>query len=174
MKKIALNTHVHLRTTNSHIWRPERHVDNITDVRRCCRLRQNTSSRHSLGSLSRLLKVPIISSAPWKNDHPWEPVNHSMKNKAPSYQIMVSIYVIQSSWWVDIISSSVGCWDFKWPEQSSMGDKAVHAFSNPLVPAPIEQRETPAFSDFQLFGLFLTFYSKHFCSARLQVPARGK
>ena len=59
-KKIALNTHVHLRTANSHIWRPERHVDDITDMRRCCWLRQNTSGRCPLGSSSRLLKVPTI------------------------------------------------------------------------------------------------------------------
>ena len=44
-KKIALNTHVHLRTANSHISRSERHVDDITDMRRCCRLRQKTSGR---------------------------------------------------------------------------------------------------------------------------------
>ena len=38
--------------------RPERHVDDITDMRRSCRLRENTSGRRPLGSSSRLLKVP--------------------------------------------------------------------------------------------------------------------
>ena len=40
--------------------RPERHVDDITDMRRSCRLRENTSVRRPLGSSSRLLKVPIV------------------------------------------------------------------------------------------------------------------
>ena len=38
--------------------RPERHVDDITDMRRSCQLRENTSARRPLGSSSRLLKVP--------------------------------------------------------------------------------------------------------------------
>ena len=57
--KIALNAHVHLRTANQQMSRPERHVDDITDMRRSCRLRENTSGRRPLGSSSRLLKVPI-------------------------------------------------------------------------------------------------------------------
>ena len=56
--KIALNAHVHLRTANRQMSRPERHVDDITDMRRSCRLRENTSGRRPLGSSSRLLKVP--------------------------------------------------------------------------------------------------------------------
>ena len=56
--KIALNAHVHLRTANQQMSRPERHVDDITDMRRSCRLRENTSGRRPLGSSSRLLKVP--------------------------------------------------------------------------------------------------------------------
>ena len=40
--------------------RPERHVDDITDMRRSCQLRENTSGRRPLGSSSRLLKVPNI------------------------------------------------------------------------------------------------------------------
>jgi len=40
---------------------PERHVDDITDMRRSCRLRENTSGRRSLGSSPRLLKVPIVT-----------------------------------------------------------------------------------------------------------------
>ena len=58
--KIALNVHVHLRTANQQMSRPERHVDDITDMRRSCRLRENTSGRRPLGSSSRLLKVPNI------------------------------------------------------------------------------------------------------------------
>ena len=57
--KIALNAHVHLRTANQQMSRPERHVDDITDMRRSCRLRENTSGRRPLGSSSRLLKVPV-------------------------------------------------------------------------------------------------------------------
>ena len=57
--KIALNAHVHLRTVNQQMSRPERHVDDITDMRRSCRIRENTSGRRPLGSSSRLLKVPI-------------------------------------------------------------------------------------------------------------------
>ena len=56
--KIALNAHVHLRTANQQMSRPERHVDDITDMRRSCWLCENTSSRRPLGSSSRLLKVP--------------------------------------------------------------------------------------------------------------------
>ena len=56
--KIALNAHVHLRTANQQMSRLERHVDDITDMRRSCRLRENTSSQRPLGSSSRLLKVP--------------------------------------------------------------------------------------------------------------------
>ena len=56
--KIALNTHVNLRRENQHMSRPDRHVDDITDMRRSCRLRENTSGRRPLGSSSRLLKVP--------------------------------------------------------------------------------------------------------------------
>ena len=56
--KIALNVHVHLRTANQQMSRPERHVDDITDMRRSCRLRKNTSGRRPLGSSSSLLKVP--------------------------------------------------------------------------------------------------------------------
>ena len=37
----------------------ERHVDDITDMRRSCRLRENITGRRPLGSSSRLLKVPI-------------------------------------------------------------------------------------------------------------------
>ena len=58
--KIALNAHVHRRTANQPMSRPERHVDDITDMRRSCRLRENTSGRRPLGSSSRLLKVPIV------------------------------------------------------------------------------------------------------------------
>ena len=43
--------------------RPERRVDDITDMPRSCRLRENTSGRRPLGSSSRLLKVPINWSA---------------------------------------------------------------------------------------------------------------
>ena len=57
--KIALNAQVHLRTENQQISRPERHVDDITDMRRSCWLRENTSGRRPLGSSSRLLKVPV-------------------------------------------------------------------------------------------------------------------
>ena len=61
-KKIALNTHVPLRTANSHnIWRPERHVDDNTDMRRYCRLRQNTSGRCPLGSSSSCLRSLLMS-----------------------------------------------------------------------------------------------------------------
>ena len=56
--KIAWNTHVYLRTANQQMSRPERHVDDITDMRRSCRLRENTSGRRPLRSSSRLLKVP--------------------------------------------------------------------------------------------------------------------
>ena len=59
--KIALNAHVHLRTANQQMSRPERHLDDITDMRRSCRRRENTSGRRPLGSSSRLLKVPIVS-----------------------------------------------------------------------------------------------------------------
>ena len=58
--KIALNAHVHLRTANQQMSRPERHVDDITDMRRSCRHRENTSCRRPLRSSSRLLKVPIF------------------------------------------------------------------------------------------------------------------
>ena len=34
--KIALNAHVHLRTANQQMSRPERHVNDITDMRRSC------------------------------------------------------------------------------------------------------------------------------------------
>ena len=59
--KMALNAHVHLRTANQQMSRRERHVDDITDMRRSCRLRENTSGRRPVGSSSRLLKVPNIS-----------------------------------------------------------------------------------------------------------------
>ena len=58
--KIGLNGHVHLRTANQQMSRPERHVDDITDMRRRCWLRENTSGRRPLGSSSRLLKVPSV------------------------------------------------------------------------------------------------------------------
>ena len=45
--------------------RPERHVDDITDMRRSCRLRENTSARRPLGSSSRLLKVPNVFTRPF-------------------------------------------------------------------------------------------------------------
>ena len=61
--KIALNAHVHLRTANQQMSRPERHVDDITDMRRSCRLRENTSGRRPLGSSSRLLKVPTLKNS---------------------------------------------------------------------------------------------------------------
>ena len=41
--------------------RPEHHVDDITDMRRSCRLRENTSARRPLSSSSRLLKVPNVA-----------------------------------------------------------------------------------------------------------------
>ena len=56
--KIALKTYVHLRTANQPMSRPECHVDDICDMRRSCRLSENTSGRRPLGSSSRLLKVP--------------------------------------------------------------------------------------------------------------------
>ena len=58
--KIALNTHVYLRTANQQMSRPERHVDDMTDMRKSCKLRENTSGRRPFGSSSRLLKVPNI------------------------------------------------------------------------------------------------------------------
>ena len=61
--KIALNAHVHLRTANQQMSRPERQVDNITDMPRSCRLRENTSGRRPLGSSSWLLKVLVNWSA---------------------------------------------------------------------------------------------------------------
>ena len=56
--KIAFNAHVHLRTANQQMSCPERHVDDFTDMRRSCRLHENTSGRRPLGSSSRLLEVP--------------------------------------------------------------------------------------------------------------------
>ena len=57
--KIALNAHVHLRTANQQMSRPERHVDDIIDMRRSCRLRENTSGRRPparrLGCLKSLI-----------------------------------------------------------------------------------------------------------------------
>ena len=58
--KTALNTHVYLRTANQQMSRPKRHVDDITDMRRSCKLRENTFGRRPFGSSSRLLKVPNI------------------------------------------------------------------------------------------------------------------
>ena len=58
MSKIALSAHVNLRTANQQMSRPERYVDDITDMRGICRLSENTSGRRPLGSSSRLLKVP--------------------------------------------------------------------------------------------------------------------
>ena len=55
--KIVLNAHFHLRTANQQMSRPKRQIDDITDMRKSCRLRDNTSGRHPLGSSSRLLKV---------------------------------------------------------------------------------------------------------------------
>ena len=52
--KIALNAHVHLRMANQQMSRPERHVDDITDMRRSCQLRENTSVRR-LGCLRSLI-----------------------------------------------------------------------------------------------------------------------
>ena len=46
--------------------RPERHVDDITEMRRSCRLRENTSVRRPLCSSSRLLKVPNVIVAETK------------------------------------------------------------------------------------------------------------
>ena len=43
--------------------RPERHVDNITDLPRSCRLRENTSGRRPLSLSSSLFKIPINWSA---------------------------------------------------------------------------------------------------------------
>ena len=59
--KIALNAHVHLRTANQQLSPPERHVDDITDKRRSCWLRENTSGQRPLGLSSRLLKVHNIA-----------------------------------------------------------------------------------------------------------------
>ena len=56
--KIAWKAHVHLRTANQQMSRPEHHVVDITDMPRSCRLRENTFGRRPLGSSSRLLKVP--------------------------------------------------------------------------------------------------------------------
>ena len=65
--KIALNAHVHLRTANQQMSRPERHVDDITDKRRSCWLRENTSGRRLLGSSSRL-QVPFYPTGrTWAN-----------------------------------------------------------------------------------------------------------
>ena len=58
--KTALNTHVYLRTANQQMSRPKRHVDDITDMRRSFKLRENTFGRRPFGSSSRLLKVPNI------------------------------------------------------------------------------------------------------------------
>ena len=58
--KIALNAHVHLGMANQQMSRPERHVDDSTDMRRSCWLRENTSSRRPLSLPSRLLKVPSV------------------------------------------------------------------------------------------------------------------
>ena len=55
--KIAY-AHVHLRTANQQMSRPESYVDDVTDMRRSWRLCENTSGRRPLGSSSRLLKVP--------------------------------------------------------------------------------------------------------------------
>ena len=55
--KIVLNAHVHLRKANQEMSRPKRQIDDITDMRRSCRPRDNISGRHPLGSSSRLLKV---------------------------------------------------------------------------------------------------------------------
>ena len=54
--KIALNAHVHLRTANQQMSRPERHEDDITDMRRSCRLRENTSGRRPLCSFPNMLR----------------------------------------------------------------------------------------------------------------------
>lgn len=59
--KIALNAHVHLRTANQQLSPPERHMDDITDMRRSCWLRENTSGQRPLGLSPRLLKVPNIA-----------------------------------------------------------------------------------------------------------------
>ena len=56
--KIALNAHVNLRTADQHMSRRDRHLDDITDMPRSCRLRENTFGRRPLGSSSRLLKIP--------------------------------------------------------------------------------------------------------------------
>ena len=60
--KIALNAHVHLRTANQPMSRPERHADDITDMRRSFRLHENTSGRRPLGLPSRLLKVLNVTT----------------------------------------------------------------------------------------------------------------
>ena len=70
--KIALNVHVHLRTANQQVSPPERHVDDITDMRRNCRLCENTSGRRPLGSSSRLLKVSsfVYTAKTTRSDQP--------------------------------------------------------------------------------------------------------
>lgn len=74
----------------------------------------------------------IISRAPQENDHPWKSIDYPMSNKAPSYQFVISINVIKSSWLVYIIVSSVYCWDLKWPEQGTIGvTDSVHTFFDP-------------------------------------------
>ena len=60
---IALNAHVNPGTENQHMSRPDRHVYDITDMRRSCRLRENTFGRRPLGSSSRLFKVPNQTKA---------------------------------------------------------------------------------------------------------------
>ena len=46
---IALNADVNPGTENQHMSRPDGHVDDITDMRGSCRLRENTSGRRPLG-----------------------------------------------------------------------------------------------------------------------------
>ena len=58
--KIALNAHVHLRTANQQLSPPERHMDDITDMRRSCWLRENTSGQRPLGLSPRLLTLVEI------------------------------------------------------------------------------------------------------------------
>ena len=70
--KIALNAHVHLRTENQHMSRPERHVDDITDMRRSSRLRENTSGWRPLGSSSRLLNIRSLLTMMTNPEFSWK------------------------------------------------------------------------------------------------------
>lgn len=69
---------------------------------------------------------------------------------------------------------------FRWLNVAVMAERRSRYGSGKLLIAvlalclyAVTYRKNEVRGDFQMIGLFLTFYSKYFCSARLQLHGRG-